>query len=286
MTSPKVWFITGCSSGFGAALTQEILTRGDRVIATARDVPKISELESVGAKIMAFDVTADAGTLTAKAKEAHGLFGQIDFLINNAGYSVQGTIEELTAEEIQAQFDTNVFGLLNVTRAFLPYFRQQRSGVIGNISSVGAWRGFPGMGVYTSSKWATSGFSETLTAELADFGIKVCAIEPGYFRSNFLKPGNRKKDESRIKDYDGTSARTIADMMDAYDGKQPGDIEKGVKVIVDVLTEKTGKAIPLRLPLGNDCYHLIKQKCEETLALLEEWKGISTSTDHDDVVKQ
>ena len=158
----KVWFITGCSSGFGAALTQEILSRGDEVIATARNASRISDLQNVGAKIMELDVTADATTLKSKAEEAYNIFGRIDFLINNAGFSLQGTVEELTAEEIQTQFDTNVFGMLNVTRAFLPYLRKQRSGVIGNISSIGAWRGVAGLGVYCSSK-SMFGFDDSFS---------------------------------------------------------------------------------------------------------------------------
>lgn len=279
----NVWFITGCSTGFGAALAREVLSRGDIVIATARNAAKLKDLERDGATVMQFDVTDSSENLKRKAEEAHSLYGRINYLINNAGYSLQGTFEELTPEEIQAQFDTNVFGLLNVTRAFLPYLRAQRSGVIANVSSLGAWGGFPAVGAYTSSKWTVSGISETMTLELADFGIKVCSVEPGYFRSNFLNPGNRKTDESRIADYDGTAARKIAALMDEYDNKQPGDVKKGVRVMVDVLTGKTGKDIPLRLPLGTDCYNAVKQKCEDTLALLEEWKDLITSTDHDDV---
>lgn len=275
--------ITGCSTGFGAALAREILSRGDEVIATARDVDKLRGLQQDGADVIQLDVTESLETLKNKAKQSCALYGRIDYLINNAGYACQGTFEELTPKETQAQFDTNVFGLLNVTRAFLPYFRAQRYGVIANISSLGAWGGYAGVGMYTSSKWAVSGISETMTAELADFGIKVCCVEPGYFRSNFLNPGNRKKDNSRISDYDGTTARKVAALMDEYDNKQPGDVDKGVKVVVDVLTRKNGRDIPLRLPLGRDCYAGLKQKCEQTLKLLDDWKDIITSTDHDDI---
>ena len=125
-----------------------------------------------------------------------------------------------------------------------------------------------------------------MTEELADFGIKVCCIEPGYFRSNFLNPGNRKVDEERIKDYDGTAARRTTDLMDQYNDHQPGDVRKGVKVIADVLSGTggaEGREVPKRLALGRDAYEVIKAKCEETLQLLEEWKHITTTTDHDDV---
>ncbi|KAK5094251.1 hypothetical protein LTS08_008670 [Lithohypha guttulata] len=279
----KVWLITGCSTGFGAALVLEALSQGYKVIATARSVSKLANLKEAGADTLELDVTASLDDLKAIAKQAYSIHNRLDILVNNAGYSLQGTIEELTPEETQSQFDTNVFGLLNVTRACLPYFRAQRSGTIANISSIGAWRGAPGIGTYTSSKWAVSGFSETMTGELADFGIKVCCIEPGYFRSSFLNPGNRKTDQRRIPEYEGTMGDKVTKMMDQYDNNQPGDVKKGAKVMVDVLSERSGRGVPIRLALGGDAYHAIKQKCEETLELLEAWKDITTTTDHDDV---
>jgi len=175
-----------------------------------------------------------------------------------------------------------VFGLLNVTRAFLPHFRNQRSGVIANFSSIGAWSGFAGGGLYTASKWAVSGFSETMSVELAEFGISVCCIEPGYFRSNFLNPGNRFIASGHIADYDGTASRASAALLDQVDSNQLGDIAKGAKVIVDVLTRKEGKEIPVRLVLGSDAYQFVGDKCRATLKLLDEWKDVTTSTDHDD----
>lgn len=186
--------------------------------------------------------------------------------------------------ETQAQFDTNVFGLLNVTRAFLPYFRAQRSGTIGNVSSIGGWRGSAGIGLYCASKWAVSGISESLTYELADFNVKVCAVEPGYFRSNLLNPGNRLAAKAHIPDYDGTASRKTAEGLEAYNNNQPGDIVKGAKVMVEVLTSSgvaAGKEVPLRLALGSDAYQVITGKCQATISLLDEWKDITTKTDHD-----
>ena len=140
------------------------------------------------------------------------------------------------------------------------------------------------MGLYTTSKWAVSGISETLTNELADFNIKVCAIEPGYFRSNFLNPGNRLVAQAHISDYNGTAARKTAEGLEAYNNNQPGDIIKGAKVIVDVLTSSgvaAGREVPLRLALGSDSYGIITGKCRETISLLDEWKDITTKTDHE-----
>lgn len=172
--------------------------------------------------------------------------------------------------------------MLNVTRAIVPYMRAQRSGVVANFSSVGAWRGVAGVGLYCASKWAVSGLSETLYHELADFNIKVCTIEPGYFRSNFLNPGNKVRRQNVISDYEGTAVRKGEQLMEDYDNKQPGDIKKGVKVIVDVLTGDSGKEIPIRLVIGADAYGMIKAKCEETIQVLEEWKDITCSTDLDE----
>jgi len=172
--------------------------------------------------------------------------------------------------------------MLNVTRAIVPYMRTRRSGVIANISSVGAWRGFAGVGLYCASKWAVSGLSESLYYELADFNIKVCNVEPGYFRSNFLNPGNKIAKKNIIPDYEGTAVRKGEELMDAYDNKQPGDIKKGVRVMLDVLTGASGKEVPMRLVLGADAYSMIREKCENTIKSLDEWKGLSVSTDLDE----
>ena len=137
--SPRVWLITGCSTGFGRELVRAVLAKGDKAIATARNVAKLEPLKSEGADIMPLDVTASLEDLKKSAEQAHSLYGRMDVLVNNAGYAMQGTLEELSPAETQAQFDTNVFGLLNVTRAFLPYMRAQKSGVIGNISSIGEY---------------------------------------------------------------------------------------------------------------------------------------------------
>lgn len=174
-----------------------------------------------------------------------------------------------------------MFGLLNTTRAIVPYLRAQRSGVVANFSSLGAWRGVAGVGLYCASKWTVSGLSESMYEELADFNIKVCNIEPGYFRSSFLNPGNKINRQHLIPDYDGTAVRAGEKAMEEYDNKQPGDIKKGCKVIVDVLSGKTGKEIPLRLALGPDAYETIKTKCASVVQGLEEWKDLTCSTNLD-----
>jgi NAD(P)-dependent dehydrogenase (short-subunit alcohol dehydrogenase family) len=160
--------------------------------------------------------------------------------------------------------------------------RAQRSGVVANFSSVGAWRGFAGVGLYCASKWAVSGLSETLYYELADFNIKVCTIEPGYFRSKFLNAGNKLHKQNIIQDYEGTAVRQGEKLMDDFDDKQPGDIKKGVKVIIEVLTGDSGKEIPMRLVIGTDAYGMIRAKCDETIKGMEDWKQLACSTDLDE----
>ncbi|KAJ9316669.1 hypothetical protein DTO271D3_3176 [Paecilomyces variotii] len=284
--SPRVWFITGCSTGFGRELVLQALKRGDKVIATARNVSKLPDLEAEGAKILPLDVTADLGSLKQSAATAYAVYDRIDILVNNAGYLCSGSIEETSPEETYSQFNANVFGLLNVNRAFLPYLRAQKSGVIANFSSIGAWTGPAGVGIYCASKWAVAGISEAMSSELAEFGIRTISIEPGFFRSKLLDGGNRSVIQNYIADYDGTAARKGMQMLEALDQKQPGDIAKGCKVIIDVLTQcstAAGKDIPIRLALGADSYELIRAKCQETITLLDGWKDISTPTNHDDV---
>lgn len=192
------------------------------------------------------------------------------------------TISTYSAKETYDSFNVNVFGVLNVTRAVLPYMRQQRSGVIAQFGSLGSWRGVPAGGIYCATKWAVTGLTESLRAEVAPFGIEVCCIEPGYFRTGFLNPGARMQTETRLKDYDDTTVGKIRAMFEERDNKQPGDTEKGVKVMFDVLTKKHGNEVPIRLVLGSDCYQGIEAKCDETKALLHEWKNVICSTDHDD----
>ena len=176
----------------------------------------------------------------------------------------------------------NVFGILNVTRAVLPYMRAQKSGAIAQFGSIGSWRGGPAGGIYAGTKWAISGLTESLRAEVAPFGIDVCCIEPGYFRTGFLNPGARTLTESQIQEYSDTAVGNARKMFETRDNKQLGDVEKGVKVIFDTLTKSNGKAVPIRLVLGSDGYQVIKGKCDDTLALLEEWKEVICSTDHEE----
>jgi NAD(P)-dependent dehydrogenase (short-subunit alcohol dehydrogenase family) len=178
-------------------------------------------------------------------------------------------------------FNTNVLGLLNATRAILPYMRAQRSGTIALFGSLGSWSGAPGAGVYCATKWAVSGLAESLRLDVADFGIGVCVIEPGYFRTGFLNAGARVSTERRIEDYEGSAVGKTRAMLDQYDTKQPGDLEKGARVIVDVFSREDGAGgVPLRLVLGSDCRAVIEEKCKSTLEYLEKNQEVIDGTDY------
>lgn len=187
-------------------------------------------------------------------------------------------------EELYAAFNTNVFGAVNVVNAVAPYMRAQHSGIIANMSSMAGWEGGAGIGVYCSTKAAFAIISESFTAELAAFGIQVTAIEPGYFRTDLLESGNATVPKSPMKEYDGTPAHATVDRLAGISHQQDGDPVKGASVIIDVLTQSgvaAGRPIPLRLPVGPDSIVDIGNKCRSILALLEDWKDVVSSTNHD-----
>ncbi|KAF7554110.1 hypothetical protein G7046_g6912 [Stylonectria norvegica] len=285
-SSTPVWLITGTSSGFGHAIALEALRRGHKVIATARRASSIISLKDAGAATLELDVTAPEAVVDAKVKEAHDIYGRLTYIVNAAGYVLEGACEEASEKEVLAQFNTNVFGTIKVTRAAIPFLRAQPSSAIANFGSLASWVGGPAMGFYNASKWAVSGFSEAMTAELAPFNIRVTAVEPGFFRTSFLNSGNRNSTAVRLRDvYGGTGADEYRAVLDQQDNKQLGDVEKGAGVLVDVLTGTgvgEGREIPLRLLLGSDCLGVVREKCESTLKLLKEWETVSASTDHDD----
>jgi NAD(P)-dependent dehydrogenase (short-subunit alcohol dehydrogenase family) len=281
--STPVWFITAASSGFGKYLALEALNRGHKVVATARDPSRIQDLKKAGADTLKLDVTDSMENIKKVIDASIALHGQIDYLINAAGYILEGAAEEATPEETFAQFNTNVFGTLNVTRAALPYMRERRSGVIALFGSVGSWRSGPAVTLYAATKWACSGLAEGLKKELEPFGITVTVVEPGYFRTGFLNPGARVLTKQRLEAYDETSVGQVRNALNKTDNNQPGDVEKGCKAIVDVLLGTglaKGKEIPVRIVLGSDCQKIIRDKLDSTISLLDEWKELSYSTDY------
>jgi len=272
----RVWFITGASRGIGAEITSAALSAGDYVVATARDPRPLAERFGGNDALLpvALDVTSESSVASA-VEAALARFGRIDVLVNNAGYGLIGAVEETSAEDVRRLYETNVFGLLTVTRAVLPVLRKQRSGHVMNLSSVGGYRSGAGFGVYCSTKFAVEGISEALHAELAPLGISVTVLEPGYFRTEFLESKSVVETDAAIADYAETAGKVRA-MAKTVSMKQPGDPVRLARVVVEL----AGAAHPpLRLPLGSDTVAAIEAKHAFVSKELDAWRAIATSTD-------
>ena len=246
MSDKKIWFITGCSSGFGRCLTEELLKNGNSVIATARNVKSLDDLfEQYPRHILPLelDVTSTENIKTA-IHSAMEKFGRIDVLVNNAGYGMIGALEETDDKEIMRIFDTNVFGLINVTKAMLPFMRAQKSGHILNLSSVAGFAATPGFGIYNATKFAVEGLSEALAGEVRVFGIKVTIIEPGPFRTDFANRSLSRAAE--MSEYNESMKNTRQYIKDA-DGNQAGDPVRGAKAMIDLVEMENP---PVRIPFG------------------------------------
>jgi len=281
-----VWLITGASSGLGYQLVIEALSRHEKVIATsrARSIAKADELKIRGAEVLELDVTAPLETLREVAKKAMAIYGRVDVLVNNAGYGQLGTIEEVTPEETYAQFNTNFFGALNVTRAFLPYMRENKTGTVVWLGSMYGLIGNAYIGIYAATKWALRGVSLSLHGEVSPIGLRSICVNFGYFRTAGIEPGHLATKLSTIPDYKEL-ADSVNGSIQAYNWKQPGDPVKGVKIIIDVIRgegEAEGKPFPPELVLGPDCYNTAKEESSKNSRLLDEWKDVSCSTDFDD----
>lgn len=270
----RVWFITGASSGFGDAFARYALAIGDSVVATARDTARLAPLvklapERVLAQRLDVAVHGESGVAVQAAVER---FGHIDVLINNAGYSLVGAVEETSDAELRALLDTNFFGAAEVIRAALPVLRKQRSGAIVNVSSMGGQMSFAGFSAYSASKFALEGLSEALAAEAAPFGIKVLIVEPGQFRTNLAGAGLRHMPElDAYADTVGATRRFAHDMHQT----QTGDPLKAAAAIDAALkAERT----PLRLALGQDAVDAIRVHSEQLLADLALWEAVAVDT--------
>jgi NADP-dependent 3-hydroxy acid dehydrogenase YdfG len=272
----RTWFITGASTGFGRLLAEEVLKNGGKVVATARKLDNVADLEAKypeRAQALALDVT-NAGQVDSAVTQAFAKFDQIDVLVNNAGYGVAGAIEEVSEAEFMPMFETNVFGLLRVTRAFLPYLRKQRSGHILNLSSIGGLIASPGLGYYSSTKFAVEALSESLAAELAPLGIKVTVIEPGPFRTDFLgRSGVLAK--TRIADYDST-AGNMRKYFAENDGKQKGDPLRAVQAMMQVVESSNP---PLRLLLGASALQRLRAKLDNWQKEVAAWEQVTVGAD-------
>ncbi|HEY0589244.1 MAG TPA: oxidoreductase [Pseudoduganella sp.] len=279
----KVWFITGASRGFGLLIARDALARGDFVVAAARNPQAIVDALGVHPKLLPvpLDVTKEAAAVVA-AQAAIERFGRIDVLVNNAGYGILGAVEETSAEEVRRNYETNVFGLLNVSRAVLPLMRRQRSGHVINISSLGGYQAYHGWGVYGSTKFAVEGLSEAMAQELAPLGVHVTVVEPGFFRTDFLDATSLVETAARIEDYKDTvgAMRTFAAGANHAQPGDPARLSQALLKLADAAQP------PLRLQLGSDAVARTHGKHQQVEQELAQWKELALSTDFDQPVKQ
>jgi NAD(P)-dependent dehydrogenase (short-subunit alcohol dehydrogenase family) len=277
MNTKKVWFVTGASKGLGLTLVQKLVAAGYPVAATSRNA---AELEKEVGKQNNFlplpvDLVNEQSVSGAIAKTVE-TFGRIDVIVNNAGYGQLGTLEELSDAEARQNFDTNVFGSLNVIRSVMPHFRSNKSGHIINISSIAGFLGtFPGWGVYNATKFAVAGFTEALSAETKSMGINCTVVFPGYFKTNFLLKGSMRLAAHPIADY--TEARNLEEVhANQIVGNQPGDPEKAAAAFIQLAEMQQP---PLHFFMGSDSVGMAKNKIEMLQAELAANEALSLSTD-------
>jgi len=277
MDTKKVWFVTGASKGLGLALVKRLLTEGYRVAATSRTVESLDREIGTSENFLPLgvDITDENSVKNAIDKTLE-TFGAIDVVVNNAGYGQLGTLEELSDKEVRQNFDTNVFGLLNVMRNVMPHLRGKKSGHIINISSIAGFLGaFPGWGIYNATKFAVAGLTEAFSAEAASLGIKTTIVYPGYFKTNFLLQGSLHMPENPIAEY--KEARDLEVMHETQIvGNQPGDPEKAAAFIQLVETENP----PLHFFMGSDSFGMAHNKIGILQNELTAHETLSKSTDY------
>ncbi len=272
----SVWFITGCSTGFGREIARVILDRGGRAVVTARDSARVEDLgkEFPGkALALALDVT-QSDQVAASVQEAEQAFGSVDVLVNNAGYGYMAAIEEGDDEDVRAQFEANVFGLIAMTKAVLPGMRQRGRGHIVNLSSQGGLVGFPGVGYYNASKFAVEGLSEALAGEIKPLGLGVTIVEPGPFRTDWAGRSLKmpKQDIEAYAETAGKRRRSI----NGYSGSQQGDPVRAAQAIVHAVESAEP---PLHLLLGKQALDIVRGKLAALGAEIDKWEATSLGAD-------
>ncbi len=270
----KVWFITGASSGLGLAIVKQLLANGNRVAAISRNKSKIIEKvgdDNLNLLPLSVDITNEAEVRQA-IEDTVSTFGKIDVAVNNAGYMLLGSLEEVSAQEYKQSMNVNVFAFLNVIRNVMPYFRKQKSGHIFNLASSAGYSGDRNAGSYNSVKYAVIGLSEALAKEVEPFGIKVTIVSPGLFRTNFLSKGGFAIAENKIEEY---NTQALVDAMNQFNGSQPGDPEKLAVAVINTCEEENP---PLHLLMGPDAYERVTEYYRLQLAELERWKEVTCAT--------
>jgi NAD(P)-dependent dehydrogenase (short-subunit alcohol dehydrogenase family) len=277
MTDKKVWLVTGAGRGMGLDIANAALAAGHAVVATARNPDTAAFGESDDLLAVKLDVTA-LGDAEAAVKTAVDGFGRIDVLVNNAGNFNAGFFEELSPDEFRAQIETTLLGPVNVTRAVLPVMRAQRSGLVVTISSTAGIVGQEFCSAYAAAKFGVEGWMESLTPEVAPFGIRTMLVEPGFFRTELLTPESTKYAASSIKDYAERTEQTVA-AWKSMNGQQSGDPAKLAKALVQLAAQDEP---PLRFVAGADAVATVEQKARDLLSQADAYRELSSGLDHDD----
>jgi NAD(P)-dependent dehydrogenase (short-subunit alcohol dehydrogenase family) len=273
----KVWLVTGASKGLGASLVKKLLKQEFRVAATSRNSQSlINEFGSVSDTFLPLEVSlSDSENVKDAIAKIITHFGQLDIIVNNAGFGQIGTLEELTDQEARSSFDVNVFGSLNIIRHAMPYLRKNKSGHIFNIASIGGFSGgYAGWGIYCATKFAVAGFTESLAAEVKGFGVNATVVYPGYFRTDFLAKGSVKTPLNTIGAYEAARQSEQAHIND-INGSQPNDPEKAADVLIAISKEADP---PVHLFLGSDAYDVVYEKVNLITNEVEQWKSHTLST--------
>ena len=279
MDTKKVWLVTGASKGLGLTLVKKLLAEGHSVAATSRTIAELQKAvsgENATFLPLEVDLINENSVENAVSKSVEK-FGKLDVVVNNAGYGQLGTLEELTDLESRQNFDTNVFGSLNIIRRTMPYLREQKSGFIINIASIGGLTGeFAGWGIYCATKFAVVGFTEALAAEVKEFGVNATVVYPGYFRTDFLTGGSLRTPKSEIYEYTVARELQVAHEND-INGNQPGDPEKAALALIELAAMENP---PVHLVLGSDAFNIAGNKLNALQKEISEFKMLSTSTDY------
>jgi len=280
MDSSKVWYVTGASQGLGLNLVKKLLTSGYRVAATSRNAQTLKDAVGLIDTDRFLPLAVDLGNLDCieeSIRQTITAFGRIDVLVNNAGYGMAGTVEEIVERDIRNIFDVNVLATINVTRSILPVMRKQKSGFVINMGSVAGFVGAPGWSVYSATKAAVAAFSEVLALDVKEFGIRVTVVEPSGFRTGFLTKDSLAFTESKIEGY-----QAVKDTQERYlaaNGKQPGDPDKAAEILIRL---SENQQPPLHLYLGQDAYKRASEKLTAMVDELETWKAITIGADFPD----
>ena len=275
-TQSPVWFITGCSSGLGRSLAEAVLRRGHRLIATARRIQSIEDLAQSHpelTRIFALDVS-DAGQVAEVVARGAEAFGRLDVVVNNAGYGLIGSVEDVSEEQAARNFDVNFFGALRVIRATLPILRAQRRGHFVTISAAAVIGNYAGFSIYGASKWALEGACESLAAEVKPLGIRVTMVQPGPFRTEFIGR-SLVRAPAATADYAATSGKFLR-FLESMDGKQPGDPAKAAEAILNAVESENP---PQRLVLGKYAIEKTRRKLAAAARELEAWSAVGLATD-------